>query len=80
MRRIRDRGGFDSCKGREAEVIVNQRVTDNALKLVSASVDKIEVQANVGQATKGTRGIPWHQQPKKDVEDHDRPGVAVNRR
>ena len=37
-------------------------------------------EANVGQATKGTRGIPWHQQPKKDVVDHDRPGEAVNRR
>lgn len=36
--------------------------------------------ANVGQATKGTRGIPWHQQPKKDVVDHERPGRAVNRR
>jgi hypothetical protein len=37
-------------------------------------------EANVGQATKGTRGIPWHQQPKKDVVDHERPGRAVNRR
>ncbi len=37
-------------------------------------------EANVGQATKGTRGIPWHQQPTKDVADHERPGEAVNRR
>ena len=36
--------------------------------------------ANVGQATKGTRGIPWHQQPKKDAVDRERPGEAVNRR
>ena len=32
-----------------------------------------------GQATKGTWGMPWHQEAMKGVEDCDKPGGAVKR-
>ena len=33
-----------------------------------------------GQATKSTRGMPWHQEPKKDVTNCDKPRGAVSGR
>ena len=33
-----------------------------------------------GQATKSTRGMPWHQEPKKDVTNCDKPRGAVSKR
>ena len=32
-----------------------------------------------GQAIKGTWGMSWRQEPKKGVEDCDKPGVVVKR-
>ena len=31
------------------------------------------------QVAEGTRWMPWHQEPMKDVGGHDRPGGVVNR-
>jgi hypothetical protein len=35
--------------------------------------------SSYGQATKGTSGMPWHQEAMKDAADCDKPGGAVNR-
>ena len=32
-----------------------------------------------GQAVKGARGMPWHQEPMKDVTSCDKLGVAANK-
>ena len=32
-----------------------------------------------GQAVKGARGMPWHQEPKKDVTSCDKLGGAANK-
>ena len=34
---------------------------------------------NDGQATKGARGMPWHQEPTKDVAICDKPRLAESR-
>ena len=31
-----------------------------------------------GQAEKSARGMPWHQEPKKDVTSCDKPRVGAN--
>ena len=53
-------------------------ISQSDVREVGKSSDVLEprkqVEADVGQATKGTRGIPWHQQPKKDAVDRERPG------
>ena len=33
-----------------------------------------------GQATKSTRGMPWHREPKKDVTNCEKPRGAVSER
>ena len=33
-----------------------------------------------GQATKSTRGMPWHREPMKDVTNCDKPRGAVSER
>ena len=33
-----------------------------------------------GQATKSTRGMPWHQEPMKDATNCDKPRGAVSGR
>ena len=33
---------------------------------------------NVGQATKGTRWMPWHEKAMKDVISCDKPRVGAN--
>ena len=33
-----------------------------------------------GQATKSTRGMPWHREPMKDVTNCDKPRGAVSGR
>ncbi len=35
---------------------------------------------NNGQATKSTRGMPWHREPMKDVTNCDKPRGAVSER
>ena len=32
-----------------------------------------------GQAGKSARGMPWHQEPKKDVTSCDKPGGTAHR-
>ena len=32
-----------------------------------------------GHAIKGARGMPWHQEPMKDVTSCDKLGVAANK-
>ncbi len=32
-----------------------------------------------GQAVNGARGMPWHQEPKKDVTSCDKPRGAANK-
>ena len=34
----------------------------------------------IGQARKSARGMPWHQEPKKDVTSCEKPRVAANKR
>ena len=34
----------------------------------------------IGQATKSTRGMPWHQEPMKDVTNCDKLRGAVSKR
>ena len=38
------------------------------------------IKDKIGQATKGARGMPWHQEPKKDATNCDKPRGAVSRR
>ena len=33
-----------------------------------------------GQTTKSARGMPWHQEPKKDVTNYDKLRGAVSKR
>ena len=43
--------------------------------------DKNEMErasSDVGQAIKGARGMPWHQEPKKDVTSCDKPRGAAH--
>ena len=41
--------------------------------------DVISQKQIYGQATKGERGMPWHQEAKKDVESCDNLRGAANR-
>ena len=45
-------------------------------KLVSTAR---ECGARKGQAKKSARGMPWHQEPKKDVAIYDKPRLAESR-
>ena len=38
-----------------------------------------EVYSDEGQADKSARGMPWHQEPKKDVISCDKPRGAANK-
>ena len=43
-----------------------------------ASTERVEVCATIGQANKSARGMPWHQEPKKDVISCEKPRGAAN--
>ena len=38
-----------------------------------------EVDCEAGQAKKSARGMPWHQEPKKDVISCDKPRGAAHK-
>ena len=51
-------------------------ITHN-LKLRKTWSEKVRITA--GQAVKGARGMPWHQEPMKDVTSCDKLGGAANK-
>ena len=42
--------------------------------------NKDALTSKIGQATKSTRGMPWHREPMKDVTNCDKPRGAVSER
>ena len=42
--------------------------------------ERYEIRSDEGQAIKSARGMPWHQEPKKDVTSCDKPWGAAHRR
>ena len=60
----------------------DQRVTTTIFKSGKAkeNAKKTEPKISHGQATKSTRGMPWHRKPKKDVTNCEKLRGAVSRR
>ena len=40
---------------------------------------QVKDENQAGQATKGARGMPWHQEPTKDVTSCEKPRGAANK-
>ena len=46
---------------------------------LAAEANDMEFLLTTGQANKSARGMPWHQEPKKDVISCEKPRGAANK-
>ena len=67
------RGKDEEEKGKEEARKADKASKDKTGKRVGKVIEKI------GQATKGTRRMPWRWEPKKDVVSCEKPRGAANR-
>ena len=56
----------------------NEGAFDEKRKLNGGS-ERDEVSSDEGQANKSARGMPWHQEPTKDVISCEKPRGAANK-
>ena len=77
-------------KRRSMPLTTNSKPSEAGLSWRGGATERIELSAKPeaegaqfaptrrGQANKSARGMPWHQEPKKDVTSCDKPRGAAN--
>ena len=72
---------FPDPKPSEAGLNRKRRRERNGADVAEASAtERSAVSFDEGQAKKSARGMPWHQEPKKDVTSCDKLRGAANKR
>ena len=74
---------FSAVASNRSEGILCVFQASDAKRAVKRAADRrkerAEACANDGQANKSARGMPWHQEPKKDVISCEKPRGAANK-
>ena len=56
----------------------NYNFAKDNLLLIACIIPTKRTKSLIGQAIKSARGMPWHQEPTKDVTSCDKPRVGAN--